>query len=109
MMEALLNIFEKVVHEKRKKKTDFQKLLKQKFVENAERFSFLDPFAGEFEYAEQKITLLGHVSDEDLVDGVVAVVNEMARDLGLQSTLIVNLDSWLEEYADELEVYDVSF
>ena len=109
MMEALLNVFEKVVHEKRKKKADFQKLLKQKFVENAERFSFLDPFAGEFEYAEQKITLSGRVSDEDLVDGIVAVVNEMARELGLQSALIVNLDSWLEEYADELKVYDITF
>ena len=109
MMEALLNIFEKVVREKKKKKADFQKLLKQKFVENADRFSFLDPFAGEFEYAEQKITLSGHVSDEDLVDGVVVVVNEMARELGLQSTLIVNLESWLEEYADELAVYDISF
>ncbi len=109
MMEALLNIFEKVVREKKKKKADFQKLLKQKFVENADRFSFLDPFAGEFEYAEQKITLSGRVSDEDLVDGVVAVVNEMARELGLQSTLIVNLESWLEEYADELAVYDISF
>ena len=109
MMEALLNIFEQVVNEKRKKKADFQKLLKQKFVENADRFSFLDPFAGEFEYAEQKIMLSGRVSDQDLVDGVVAVVNEMARELGLQSTLIVNLDSWLEEYADELAQYDISF
>ena len=109
MIEELLSIFEKLVHKKNKKKADFQKLLKQKFVENAERFSFLDPFAGEFEYAKQKITLSGRVSDHDLVDGVVTVVNEMARDLGLQSTLIVNLDSWLEEYADELKVYDVSF
>ena len=109
MMEALLNIFEKVVYEKRKKKADFLKLLKQKFVENADRFTFLDPFAGEFEYDEQKITLSGRVSDEDLVDGVVAVVNEMARELGLQSALIVNLDSWLEEYADELKVYDINF
>jgi hypothetical protein len=109
MMEALLSIFEKVVHNKRKKKADFQKLLKQKFVENADRFSFLDPFAGEFEYAEQKITLSGRVSDRALVDGVVAVVNEMARELGLQSALIENLDSWSEEYADELAVYDVTF
>ena len=109
MMEALLSIFEKMVHKKRKKKADFQKLLKQKFVENADRFSFLDPFAGEFEYGEQKITLSGRVSDRDLVEGVVAVVNEMARELGLQSALIVNLDSWLEEYADELVLYDINF
>jgi hypothetical protein len=109
MTAELLSIFEKLVHKRRKKKADFQKLLKQKFVENAERFSFLDPFAGEFEYAEKKITLSGRVSDGDLVDGVVTVVNEMARDLGLQAALIENLDAWFQKYADELEGYDVRF
>ena len=109
MMEGLLGIFEKVVDKKRKKKADFHKLLKQKSVENAERFAFLDPFAGEFEYTQQKITLSGRVSDRDLVEGVVAVVNEMARELGLQSALIENLDSWSQTYADELAGYDVTF
>ena len=108
MIEELLRIFEEVVHKKRKKKADFHKLLKQKFVENAERFAFLDPFAGEFEYAEQKITLSGRVSDRDLVDGVVAVVNEMAREMKLQSELMENLDGWSQAYADELAVYDVT-
>jgi hypothetical protein len=98
-----------VVDKKRKKKADFHKLLKQKSVENAERFAFLDPFAGEFEYTQQKITISGRVSDRDLVEGVVAVVNEMARELGLQSALIENLDLWSEEYADELAAYDVTF
>jgi hypothetical protein len=109
MMAELLSIFEKLVHKRRKKKADFQKLLKQKFVENAERFSFLDPFAGEFEYAENKITLSGRVADRDLVDGLVTVVNDMARELGLQSVLIDNLDAWFQKYADELAVYDVRF
>ena len=109
MMEELLRIFEKVVHKKQKKKADFHKLLKQKFVENAERFAFLDPFADEFEYAEQKITLSGRVSDRDLVEGVVAVVNEMAREMKLQSALMENLDGWSQAYADELAVYDVTF
>ena len=109
MMAELLSIFETLVGRKSKKRADFQKLLKQKFVENAERFSFLDPFAGEFEYAEKKIALSGRVSDQDLVDGVFTVVNEMARDLGLQPALIENLDAWSQKYADELAVYDVSF
>ncbi|MGD8740373.1 MAG: hypothetical protein PVG34_08670, partial [Desulfobacterales bacterium] len=109
MMEELLGIFEKVVDKKMKKKADFHKLLKQKSIENAERFAFLDPFAGEFEYTQQKISLSRRVSDRDLVDGVVAVVNEMARELGLQSALIENLDSWSQTYADELAGYDVTF
>ena len=41
--------------------------------------------------------------------GLFAVVNEMARELGLQSALIENLDLWLEEYADELASYNLSF
>lgn len=108
MLEALLGIFEKVVREKNKK-ADFQKLLKQKFVENADRFTFLDPFAGEFEYAQGKIAFSGRVSDQDLVDGVVTAVKQMARELGMQAALIDDLDLWTKEFADELATYDVSF
>jgi hypothetical protein len=108
MLESLLSIFEKVVSGK-KKKTDFQKLLKQKLVEKADRFAFLDPFAGEFEYAGHKITFSGRTRARHLVDGVVSVVKEMALDLGLHSTLIENLGPWLDEYADELADYDINF
>ncbi len=109
MIEALLAIFEVVVSENSKKKTDFQKLLKQKCVANADRFAFLDPFAGEFEYAGKKITFSGQVSDTDLVQGVVEVVKEMAHDLGLFSALLQNLELWSQEYAEELVYHDVIF
>ena len=107
MVEGLLSIFETVVEQKTKKKTDFQKLLKQNFVENADRFAFLDPFAGEFDYSHQKITFSGQVSDQVLVQGVVEVVRKMAHDLGLFPALLQNLELWSEEYADELVFYDV--
>jgi hypothetical protein len=108
MMEALLALFEAVVNEKTKKKTDFQKLLKQNLVECADRFAFLDPFAGEFEYARQSIAFSGSASDHDLVQGVCEVVKKMAHDLGLFSALLQKLDLWSEEYADELLYYDVN-
>jgi hypothetical protein len=108
MMEALLVIFETVVRENTKKKTDFQKLLKQNLVENADRFAFLDPFAGEFEYTQQRINFSGHASDRDLVQGVCAVVKKMAHDLGLFSALLYKLELWSGEYADELVYYDVN-
>ena len=108
MMEALLAIFETVVRENAKKKIHFQKLLKQNLVENADRFAFLDPFAGEFEYAQQSITFSGQASDRDLVEGVWAVVRKMAHDLGLFSALLQKLELWSEEYADELLYYDVN-
>jgi hypothetical protein len=108
-LEELLRIFEKVVRLKRKKRIDFQKLLKQKLVEHAEQFAFLDPFAGEFEYVEHKITFSGQTSDQNLVEGVFAVVKEMARELGLLPALIENLDSWSGKYSEELAIYDISF
>lgn len=107
MLEGLLRIFETVVDQTTKKKTDFQKLLKQYLVENADRFAFLDPFAGEFDYREQKITFSGQASDQVLVKAVVAVVKKMAHDLGLFSALLQNLELWSEEFADELVFYDV--
>ncbi|MGD8992249.1 MAG: hypothetical protein PVI00_12415 [Desulfobacterales bacterium] len=108
MMEALLEIFETVVRDHARKKTDFQKLLKQNLVANADRFAFLDPFAGEFEYTRQRITFSGHASDRELVQGVCAVVKKMARDLGLFSALLAKLELWSEKYADELVYYDVN-
>ena len=109
MMEAMLAIFETVVRENTKNKVDFQKLLKQNLVEIADRFAFLDPFAGEFEYAQQSITFSGRASDRDLAQGVCAVVKKMAHDLGLFSALLQKLELWSEEYADELLYYDVNF
>ena len=108
-LEELLGIFEKVVRLKGKKRTDFQKLLKQKLVEHADQYAFLDPFAGEFEYVEHKITFSGQTRDQNLVDGVFAIVKEMAQELGLLSELIENLDSWSEKYSEELATYDINF
>ena len=107
MLEGLLNIFEKVVNQKTKRKADFQKLLKQNLVELADRFAFLDPFAGEFDYSDQNITFSGQVNDQVLVQGVVEVVKKMAHDLGLFSALLQNLESWSQEFTDELVFYDV--
>jgi len=108
-LEELLGTFEKVVQLNIKKGADFQKLLKQKFVEHADQYAFLDPFAGEFEYAERKITFSGQASDQSLVDGVFAVVKEMAREMGLLPALIKNLDAWSQKYSDELVSYDIRF
>ncbi|MGD2185516.1 MAG: hypothetical protein PVI71_05285 [Desulfobacterales bacterium] len=108
ILEEMLGIFEEVVRLRGKKGIDFQKLLKQKFVEHAERYAFLDPFAGEFEYTGQKIRFTGQASDQNLVRGVFAIVKEMANDLGLLSPLIEDLDTWSVKYSEELAAYDVS-
>ena len=109
ILEELLGIFEKVVRLKGRKGIDFQKLLKQKLVEHADRYAFLDPFAGEFEYAGHKITFSGQANAQNLVTAVFTVVKEMAQEMGLMSPLIENLDSWSIKYSEELAIYDISF
>ncbi|MEJ2100164.1 MAG: hypothetical protein P8X68_09315 [Desulfobacterales bacterium] len=109
MLEELLTLFEKVVDSKKKKRMDFQKLLKQKLVQHADRYAFLDPFAGEFEYIDQRIIFSGKASEAHLVDGVFTIVKEMALELGLLSTLIENLDSWSLKYAEDLARFDIRF
>lgn len=109
MLEELLAVFEKVVGSKKKKQLDFQKLLKQKLVQCADRYAFLDPFAGEFEYFDQRITFSGQTGEAYLVDGVCTIVKEMALELGLLSALIEGLDSWSLKYAEDLARLDVRF
>jgi len=109
MLEELLAAFEKTVDLKKKKQLDFQKLLKQKFVQYADRYAFLDPFADEFEYRDQRITFSGQASEVHLVDGVFTIVKEMALELGLLSTLIEHLDSWSLKYAEDLTRFDIRF
>ena len=109
ILEELLVIFEKVIRSKGKKGFDFQKLLKQKLVEHADRYAFLDPFAGEFDYRKNKITFSGQASDRNLVVAVFAVVKETAQELGLLSPLIENLDAWSVKHSEELAVYGISF
>ena len=109
MLEELLVAFESVVARTKKVKADFNKLLKQKFVENADRYSFLDPFAGEFQYLNRTISLESDVSDQDLVNGVINSVKEMAQELGVLPRLVGDLGLWSEKYADELSKYGIEF
>jgi hypothetical protein len=109
MLEELLTTFQKVLGSEKKKKMDFQKLLKQKLVLSADRYAFLDPFAGEFDYFDQRITFSGKASDADLVNGIFTIVKEMALELGLLSTLIENLDSWSLKYSEDLAIFDIRF
>ena len=109
MLEELLALTEKVVDSKKKKRMDFQKLLKQKLVQHADRYAFLDPFAGEFEYLDQRIIFSGKANEAHLVDGVFTIVKEMSLELGLLSTLIENLDSWSLKYTEDLARFDIRF
>jgi hypothetical protein len=109
MLEDLLTIFEKTVSENKKLKIDFTKMLKKKFVENAEQYAFLDPFAGEFEYTAGRLTFTGAASDKELIDGVLTCVKQLAQELGLSLQLTENSMVWSEKYSKQLENFSIKF
>lgn len=108
MLEEFLAIFENVVRRNKKGRLDFNKLLKKKFVENADRFNFLDPFAGEFEYTQHQIHYSGDTSKDDLVYGVIDSVKELALELGIRPKLNKKLGIWRDKYSRELDEYSVN-
>ena len=109
MLEELLNAFENVVSSTRKIRGDFNKLLKRKFVENADRYAFLDPFAGELEYSNQQLSFVGSAGNKNLANGIINSVKEMAQEIGVLPRLVAELDNWSEKYAEELSAFEIEF
>jgi hypothetical protein len=109
MLEELLIIFESVVSTTKKIRTDFTKLLKQKFVENADKYSFLDPFAGELEYSRRHLSYTGDAGNKELARGIVDSVKEMAQELGVLPRLVGELEPWSDKYAQELSAFGIEF
>jgi hypothetical protein len=107
MLEELMVIFENTVTSKKRMKTDFSKLIKKKFVENAEKYTFLDPFAGEFDYFNHKIAFSGSASDKELIDGVMNSVRELAQELGLLPELLDVSVEWSDRYSKQLDNFSV--
>ena len=93
----------------KKIKTDFHTLLKKKLVEKADKYVFLDPFAGEFEYSDRKITFSGDASDEDLVNAMIESVEDLAGELGILPMLADRLAPWSQKYAKELEGFGIKY
>ena len=109
MLEELLNIFDGIIQSNRAVKSNFSTLLKKKFVEKADEYVFLDPFAAEFSYADRKITFTGDASDEELIRGLTECVKEIANGIGILDYLNGKLAPWSEKYQKELEKYQVGF
>ena len=107
MMEELLNIFEETITSNKKIKIDFNKILKQKFVENADKYAFLDPFAGEFEYADQRIKFSGHATDLELVKGIMNSIKQLIQELGLVAQFRENSVAWSEKFSNQLANFNV--
>ena len=106
-LEEFLAIFEQTVGQKRHPRLDFDKLLKHKFVANAEKYAFLDPFAAEFEYGNQKITFRGRATGRELSRGVIFSAMELADELGLRQPFSSQLTDWARRHSRKLIELDI--
>ena len=108
MLEALLNILERIVQGRKSIKDNFTTLLKKKFVEKAYKYDFLDPFAAEFEYINQKITFFGDAPPNELAEGITEAVRELSRELEIKEQFGKETRAWSDKYAKELRQLGVT-
>jgi hypothetical protein len=108
-VEELLGIFERIIQSRKNSPGTFQTLLNRKFVDKADQFLFLDPFAGEFKYNNRKIYVVSDVTDQELWDGVMESVSELVSELGLVAVLQENLVSWKKKYQNESTLLGIPF
>ena len=103
MLEEFIGIFESIYNSSKDKQVDFNSLLRNKFVQNAERFEFLDPFTEEFEYHDRKITFTGDADDSELSNGIIVSIKELSEDIDLGDQLNDYISSWRRKYEALLE------
>ncbi|RLB41961.1 MAG: hypothetical protein DRH12_06850 [Deltaproteobacteria bacterium] len=106
-LEELLGTFEEVYNSNGRMGKDFRTLLKGKFLEKAEEFEFLDPFAGEFEYENRKVSFVGEASDEELARGVIESVKELAKELDMTTKLLGSLGPWYQQNKNALAKFGI--
>ncbi len=102
-IEELMVIFERTAQAVKSRDADFATLLNRKFVEKAEQYPFLDPFAAEFRYADKKVTFVGDTTDDELMNGVLESITEIAEEIGAQSKFKSSLATWAKKYQNEVE------
>jgi hypothetical protein len=107
-LEDLLALLESLLTSNPQVKTDFNTLLKKRFLGLADEYAFLDPFAGEFHYADRKIRLTSEVSGADLAKGVFVAVSGLVRDQGLKDAFKGRLEGWLEKHRKKLLSFGIS-
>jgi hypothetical protein len=108
-LEALLNLFEMAHAANGRSKPGFSVLLRKKFIQKADRFSFLDPFAGELTYIAGKVSLKGSHKPVEVAQGVVDSLLELGQELGIMGAARPRMKDWLSKYEDEYSALGIRF
>jgi len=101
-LEELLGVLENLFTSGQTAKGDFNTLLKKKFLDLADEYAFLDPFAGEFQYSGRKIRFAGEPNEGELAKGLLVAVTGLARDQGLSAPFKSRLERWFQKHGKRL-------
>lgn len=91
-LEELLIKIEDLVSANKGIKVPFSQILKKKFLEKADKYPFLDPFAAEFQYSSKRIRYTGDVAEDFLARGIKESVKEIAGEMDLLPAMAEILD-----------------
>ncbi len=107
MLEELLNILEETISNNRKNAVRFGTVLKKKWVEMADQYPFLDPFAGELIYENGALEFYGNANSQELVKAVVRSAAEIVVEQGLRKTFARKVESWKNKYNEKIKKFGV--
>ena len=107
-LSQLLAQFEQMAAESKIAKGDFQTQLKKQFVQNVERYAFLDPFTAEFEYHDGSVVFIGNTEEAQLAEGVLTALAALANELDLNRLLPPRLKAWRERFGDKFEQWGLA-
>ena len=110
ILQEILSNAEKLVDAASRNGT-FIGTFKKSLIEKAEIFSFLDPFAGEFEYHDGVIQFSGEVGEKEFTKGILECLNttilllekELPKNKMLPLKLGAEIKSSLELHSDALK------
>jgi len=101
-LEELLGLLENLFTSGPTAKGDFNTLLKKKFLDLADEFVFLDPFARELQYSAGKLRFAAEAKEEELAKGLLVAVTGLAQDQGLSASLKSPLEGWFQKHRKRL-------
>ena len=106
-MKELVAALETLIHSRKSGKGNFRTLLRKKFIDLAETFPFLDPFAGEFTWDGREVHFKGDASESKVAEGLLVALKGLADENGVQSQFQSRLEDWLKKHGRSLIILGI--
>ncbi len=109
MFSSLLYILENITDRNKKIKLSFSVILKKEFVNQANSYSFLDPFSEEFIYNKGRIQFTGSTNDKIFGNAIIASINNISAEYNITKIFKKEIKQWLNKYKNLIIKYDFPF